>query len=82
MTHSDRRNSTGDRRIQDLGPPAGWAERRKRVERRIPVIVEMEVSESEWELYFGSKRTLQATAATVIASPEDDFSDIFRHVPR
>lgn len=35
-----------DRRIKDKGPPNGWAERRKAVERRLPEV--SEVPFSEW----------------------------------
>lgn len=37
-----------DRREDDLGPPAGWNERRKSVERRLPTIDEESLSEIEW----------------------------------
>ena len=37
-----------DRRRSDLGPPNGWCERRKRVERRLPDVEEDVISESEW----------------------------------
>lgn len=42
-----------DRRLEELGPPSGWKDRRRRTERRIPEIAVCEVSESEWLLYFG-----------------------------
>ncbi len=37
-----------DRREDDLGPPAGWNERRNSVERRLPTIDEESLSEIEW----------------------------------
>ena len=39
---------TGERRIDDLGPPAGWKERRRSVERRMPEVKEDEFTQSEW----------------------------------
>ena len=52
MNRADNRNGCEDRRIEDVGPPKGWQDRRKRVERRIPETVEIEVSEAEWAAYF------------------------------
>lgn len=49
--HDERRNS-GDRREDDVGPPSGWRDRRRHVERRIPEIEEHELSEEEWAEYF------------------------------
>lgn len=39
-----------ERRDQDIGPPEGWRERRRAVERRLPVVVE--VPFSEWLAQF------------------------------
>ncbi len=47
MNRVDKRSACGDRRAEDIGPPSGWQDRRKRVERRIPETVEIEVSEAE-----------------------------------
>lgn len=52
MNRADNRNGCEDRRVEDIGPPKGWQDRRKRVERRIPETVEIEVSEAEWAAYF------------------------------
>ncbi len=52
MNSADNRSGCEDRRIEDIGPPKGWRDRRKRVERRIPETVEIEVSEAEWSAYF------------------------------
>lgn len=43
-----------DRRQDEVGPPSGWKDRRRRTERRIPALDECEVSESEWLAYFGA----------------------------
>ncbi len=37
-----------DRRTGDGEPPAGWSERRRKVERRMPTVKEDEISQSEW----------------------------------
>jgi len=53
----EKRNTRGnklDRREEDIGPPAGWRDRRRHVERRIPETQEIEVSEDEWATYFGN----------------------------
>jgi hypothetical protein len=52
MNKTDNRSLCEDRRLEDIGPPKGWQDRRKRVERRIPETVEIEVSEAEWAAYF------------------------------
>lgn len=52
MNTTDKRGPSEDRRLEDLGPPVGWRERRKHVERRIPTALEVEVSAEDWEAYF------------------------------
>lgn len=37
-----------DRRCREVGPPAGCFERRKKAERRLPVVEEGTVTEAEW----------------------------------
>lgn len=37
-----------DRRVDDVGPPKGWKERRRSVERRMPTVNEDEFTRSEW----------------------------------
>lgn len=52
MNTTDKRGPSEDRRLEDVGPPDGWRERRKHVERRIPTALEVEVSAEDWEAYF------------------------------
>jgi len=49
--HKERQ---AERRELEAGPPSGWAERRRRVERRLPVAEEAEVSAEDWERFFGA----------------------------
>lgn len=42
------RRHTHDRRYDDYGPPSGWRERRRTVERRLPQVKEDLVSLEEW----------------------------------
>ena len=51
---SEYKERQPDRRILESGPPAGWAERRRRVERRLPIAEEAEVSAEDWERFFGA----------------------------
>lgn len=44
----ENRRGSGDRRIEDAGPPTGWRDRRKLVERRFPVVEENTVSHTDW----------------------------------
>lgn len=55
MNSKDKRTLQEDRRIEDVGPPAGWRDRRKGVERRIPVTEEVDVTDSQWATYFGPR---------------------------
>lgn len=55
MSKNDERRAVQDRRNDDKGPPAGWTERRRSTERRLPALNELEISESEWQMYFGAK---------------------------
>ena len=45
--HGDQRR-THDRRSDESGPPMGWRDRRRNVERRLPTVVEDEISLKEW----------------------------------
>ncbi len=75
----ERRNTRSDRRIEDIGPPNGWRDRRKRVERRIPAMEEIEVSDAEWAKYFG-EAARQVAAAALIARHEHVGAEIFGRV--
>ena len=79
MKRHDRRDSNSDRRNEDMGPPSGWRERRKSVERRIPITEEICVSEAEWEMYFGESAR-QSTTATLSAHAEALHVDIFDRI--
>ena len=52
MKGKEKRGANDDRRIDDVGPPDGWRDRRRHVERRIPKTEEVEVSDEEWAAYF------------------------------
>ena len=41
----NKRTSANDRRDVDLGPPSGWRERRRSVERRLPEVEEIPFSD-------------------------------------
>lgn len=72
MHGKEKRQSAGDRRNIDLGPPEGWRERRRRAERRMPEATEVEVSESEWQTYFAAK-----PAKTAPVTANETAADIF-----
>lgn len=69
MTKNDDRRAVPDRRKDDTGPPAGWADRRRSTERRLPALKESEISESEWQMYFGPKP--DKSIAPAIATTDD-----------
>jgi hypothetical protein len=54
MSVNDERRSGIDRRKRDIGPPTGWADRRKQAERRLPAAEETEMSADEFAKLFGA----------------------------
>lgn len=56
---------SADRRQDELGPPEGWKDRRRRTERRMPEISEFVVSEAEWLSYFGAPSSAPLAASTL-----------------
>ncbi|HJV93637.1 MAG TPA: hypothetical protein VJ572_09165 [Azonexus sp.] len=66
---------TADRRQEELGPPQGWKDRRRRTERRMPEISEFVVSEAEWLSYFGAVRSAPMAASALTSG--DLAADIF-----
>jgi hypothetical protein len=48
MTKESNKRKKSDRRKRELGPPDGWRERRRLVERRLPVV--KEIPFKEWAL--------------------------------
>lgn len=50
MNDSKDKRCRDDRRDQDIGPPKGWRDRRRSVERRMPEV--SEVPFSEWLAQF------------------------------
>ena len=44
----EKREKPGERRENDFGPPHGWRDRRRTVERRLPSVEEGLVSHKEW----------------------------------
>ncbi len=82
MKKKDERRGGADRRKRDVGPPKGWTERRRTVERRIPEIELVEISDTDWAKYFaGAKpvatrefqepQTVVETAAEVLDRVRD-----------
>ncbi|MDD2662515.1 MAG: hypothetical protein PHD19_02025 [Dechloromonas sp.] len=70
-THPECRRKGEDRRKSDAGPPAGWAERRRSVERRLPEVVELPMSVSHWQEYFRAYiARLTGASPTEAALPE------------
>ncbi len=61
MKGKNKRGMNDDRRGDDIGPPDGWRDRRRHVERRIPKAEEVEVSDEEWAAYFDNP-TKKSTA--------------------
>ena len=63
MKRTEKRGPNEDRRIEDVGPPSGWRDRRRHVERRIPKTEEVEVTDEEWATYFANPSRKSADQA-------------------
>ncbi|MBL8403842.1 MAG: hypothetical protein JNL16_04790 [Dechloromonas sp.] len=57
MVCKNDKRSGSDRRQQEVGPPNGWRDRRKTVERRVPEV--MEIPFSEWLAHMPGKKALE-----------------------
>lgn len=66
MTINNERRHADDRRQQDSGPPAGWRERRRNTERRLPELEECELTEEDFLLYFGRLADEKSASGTQI----------------
>ena len=53
MTMKNEKRAGDDRRQKEVGPPNGWRERRRSVERRVPEV--REIPFSEWLAHLPSK---------------------------
>jgi hypothetical protein len=56
--HVEERRNGRDRRERDMGPPKGWADRRRAVERRLPVVEHDVMSYGEWTVFFNAFHTV------------------------
>ena len=64
MSSKTCRRTRHERRDQELGPPAGWKDRRRSVERRLPLIQEIEMTAAEFlEILRARKDALRQSVA-------------------
>lgn len=62
MSSDATKRKSEDRRNEDIGPPNGWRDRRRTVERRLPAVEEAVISDAEWHAYFvAGKRAVKET---------------------
>jgi hypothetical protein len=80
MTHSQERRTRHDRRMVDCSPPQGWKDRRRTAERRIPALVEHEVSDAEWALYFGGITKAPAQTLVTNTLQLDQASEVLNRI--
>lgn len=57
MDFKNEKRSGSDRRQKEVGPPNGWRDRRKTVERRVPEV--REIPFSEWLAHMPAKEVLE-----------------------
>jgi len=81
LSGSERREPA-DRRHDDMGPPNGWRDRRRTVERRLPQVEEDAVPHSAWlssfemfKAFVSHRNTAAAAARAEEASADDKSSD-------
>lgn len=79
-SNSQERRNRHDRRIIDTAPPSGWKDRRRNAERRIPELVEQEVSEADWVLYFGRKTNFPAQTLVTNNLQTDQAAEILSRI--
>ncbi len=73
MKSKDCRRIIEERRLQDGGPPVGWKERRRSVERRLPAVEEVEMSETEFfALLMANRRGTSDSRGSSPASAGDE----------
>lgn len=77
---SQDRRALDDRRRDELGPPCGWKERRRTVERRMPGVEENVISHGEWKDLFLSfqavvRRKREITALLATQRQEEQYVD-------
>ncbi|MDP2784890.1 MAG: hypothetical protein Q8O38_09920 [Sulfurimicrobium sp.] len=66
----NHKNRTGlDRRKRDIGPPAGWKERRRNPERRLPEVEEISIEEF--------KRLMSANSPSTPDQPASEEEKLF-----
>lgn len=51
-TDTSERRKRGERRMRNAGPPKGFAERRFFQDRRVTSVREIQLNETQWEIYF------------------------------
>ena len=73
------RRVAADRRQDDIGPPSGWRDRRRRAERRLPELREFAMNESDFQQYFGHTGKTSTPAALGAPSADDAF-DVFSRI--
>lgn len=56
MAYPINRRSGQDRRQTNLGPPAGFTERRRQRDRRQIVVEEVQLTDTDWEALFHVSR--------------------------
>ena len=58
------RREIDERRLEELGPPDGWSERRKSAERRLPGVEELFIPEREFfEILLASTKVRRADSS-------------------
>ena len=75
MTTNDRRHDK-DRRHEDCGPPAGWRERRRHTERRLPEMEECELAEVDFLFYFGRQPEGKPAHSALIETGKDKLGRV------
>jgi hypothetical protein len=79
MTSNEKREASvgerrkkADRRQDELGPPNGWRDRRRAVERRLPLVEEDAMQLSDWLQQFETFKTVLSKSFLAAESAESD----------
>ncbi|WP_374279253.1 hypothetical protein [Azonexus sp.] len=78
MNKNNDRRVVNDRRQDDIGPPSGWRDRRRRAERRLPELREFVMSEADFQTYFAPRKRSGTTSVAGPLAVEEAFDTFTR----
>lgn len=76
-TDTSERRKRGERRMRNAGPPKGFVERRFFQDRRVTCVREIQLDETQWEIYFAQTiPTAPPVPFPILHDPTDHASQV------